>query len=112
MSNLTHKFEEVQLVYRNKTKAKDRPFAGSPQAVYKLLKQAWDMQQIDLLEESKLLLLDRKLRLMSIAPISMGGYSHAIVDPRLIFATALKRRADSIILAHNHPSGDVIPISL
>jgi len=106
---MPHKYEEVKLIFNNKTKAKDRPFAGSPEDAYSILRQAWDMQQINMVEESKLLLLDRKMRLMSICSLSKGGYSEVIVDARLIFAIAFKRRADSIILSHNHPSGDVTP---
>lgn len=103
------KFEEVHLVYRNKTKAKDRPSAKSPIEAHEILRESWDMSQIEMLEESKILLLDNKLRLMSIALISKGGFSETIVDPRLVFSIALKRRASGIILAHNHPSGDAEP---
>lgn len=106
---MTHPYEEVKLIFNNKVKAKDRPFAGNPDTTYSILRQAWDMQQINLIEECKMLMLDRRLHLMSISSLSKGGYHDVIVDVRLIFATALKRRASSIILAHNHPSGDLKP---
>ncbi len=102
-------FEEVQLIYRNKTKAKDRLSIKSPQEAYAVLLESWDKDQIALVEEFKLLLLDNRLRLMSVAPISKGGISGTLLDPRIVFATALKRRASSIIMAHNHPSGDTTP---
>lgn len=103
-NNLITTFEEVSLVYRNKVKAKDRPHIKSPQDAYRILRNTWDQNQINLVEECKILLLDRQLKLMSIAEISKGGFSETIVDPRVVFSIALKRRAHRIILAHNHPA--------
>ncbi|MCH2217296.1 MAG: DNA repair protein [Flavobacteriales bacterium] len=71
----------------------------------------WNLDQIGLLEEFKILLLDRRLRLMSIASIAKGGMSKVVVDPRVVFSIALKRSAHQIILAHNHPSQSLIPSS-
>ena len=108
---LTTKFEEVRLVYHNKIRAADRPSVKSPGEAYEILRESWDMGQINLLEECKVLLLDRQLKLMSIASISKGGMSGAFVDPKVVFSIALKRRAHKIILAHNHPSGTLEPSS-
>lgn len=101
--------EEVKLIYHNKTKAKDRPFIRTAHDAYKILLQNWDMEQIGLLEECKILLLDNRLRLMSIASVSKGGVMGTIVDPKIVFAIALKRRANRFILAHNHPSESLEP---
>ncbi len=109
MNELSTKFEEVRLVYRNKMKAKDRPKIKCVQDAFNVLYSSWDKDQICIVEECKLLLLDNQLRLMSLASISIGGMTEAIVDPRVVFATALKRRAHSIILAHNHPTGNLEP---
>lgn len=106
---LSNKFEEVQLIYRNKTKAKDRPNITSPDAAYKILLDSWDKDQISLLEEAKILLLDNSLKLMSIASVSKGGLTGTVVDPRIVFAIALKRRASCFILCHNHPTGNLKP---
>lgn len=108
-SKLSSKFEEVQLVYNNKTLAKDRPNVKSPEQAYEIFLQNWDLEQIGLLEEAKILLLDNSMKLMSVASISKGGMTEALVDPRVIFAIALKRRAHAIILAHNHPTGNMKP---
>jgi len=101
--------EEVKLTYRNKLKASDRPKIGCGEDAYKVFLQAWDLDQIDLLEECKAMFLDRSLRVMSLATISKGGFSGTVVDLKLIFSIALKRRANSLILAHNHPSGNLRP---
>ncbi|MEO9804789.1 MAG: JAB domain-containing protein [Reichenbachiella sp.] len=103
------KFEEVQLIYRNRTPASNRPNVKCPKDAYDILLKNWDMNLIGLIEECKVLLLDRSLKLMSVASVSKGGMSGTIVDPKVIFSMALKRRASSIILAHNHPSGNLEP---
>ena len=41
--------------------------------------------------------------------IHKGNINKIVVDPRLIFAKALEKKATSIVLAHNHPSGDSNP---
>ena len=41
--------------------------------------------------------------------MSTGGISYTIVDPRIIFKKALEVKATSIMLCHNHPSGNLRP---
>ena len=101
--------EHVQLIYRNKTKAIDRPKANSSYEAYTILRKDWNNDTINLVEEFKLMALDRNLRVMSIATISKGGMSGTVADLKVIFATALLRRAHRIIVAHNHPSGGLKP---
>lgn len=109
MTDLSTQFEEVRLVYKNRTKANDRPNITCAEDAFKVFHQHWDKDQINLIEEAKILLLDNQLRVMSIAPLSKGGMTEAIVDPRMVFSIALKRRSHRIILAHNHPSGTLKP---
>ncbi|MDW3195862.1 MAG: JAB domain-containing protein [Cytophagales bacterium] len=109
MFDLTKEFEEVRLVYKNKIKAQYRPMVRQPKEAQVILRQHWDESQIELVEEAKLLLLDRDKRLMSIAELAKGGTSSVIIDPKIVFAIALKRRASGIIVAHNHPSGQLKP---
>lgn len=44
---------------------------------------------------------------MGIVPLSQGSVSSTLVDPKLVFVSALKARACGIILGHNHPSGNL-----
>lgn len=99
---------EIKLVYKSKTKAKERPQITSSRDAYWTLESNWS-DQIGLLEEFNVLLLDRSNRAMAICPISKGGVSGTVVDLKIVFAAALKGRASSIILAHNHPSGNLKP---
>lgn len=100
---------EVELIYRSKTRAADRPKITTSKDAYTILLQAWDMNKIDLLEEFKIILLDRKNSCIGISNIATGGITGCVVDPKIIFATALKARATGIVLSHNHPSGNLKP---
>ncbi|MCD2491044.1 DNA repair protein RadC [Lacrimispora sp. NSJ-141] len=60
-------------------------------------------------EELRVVLLDTKSRFLHDLVISMGTVNSSLVSPREIFLEALKYQAVSIILLHNHPSGDPDP---
>jgi len=55
------------------------------------------------------LLLDTKNRLMSEREVSRGGLDASVVNPRDVFAEAVREGASAVIFVHNHPSGDATP---
>lgn len=71
--------------------------------------ESWDRDKLELLEQFRILLTNRANKVMGVVEISSGGISGTTADPKLIFATALKACASGIILAHNHPSGNLKP---
>ncbi|KQM64666.1 hypothetical protein ASE74_11680 [Pedobacter sp. Leaf216] len=60
-------------------------------------------------EEFWILLLNRSNRIIGKFLISKGGQAGTVADPKIIFKTALENNAANIVLAHNHPSGNVRP---
>ena len=60
-------------------------------------------------ETLAVLLLDVRLGLIAIEVIAVGTVAHVSVEPREVFAPAVVARASSVVLAHNHPSGDPEP---
>ncbi len=100
---------EIELVYKTKVKASDRPQVKSAKDCYNILLKTWDENKIEFIEQFKIVLLNRSNRILGILEISSGGITATIVDPRLIFVAALKAKATSLILTHNHPSGNVQP---
>jgi DNA repair protein RadC len=60
-------------------------------------------------EEFWIVLLNRANHIIGKHLISKGGQAGTIADPKIIFKTALENNAASIILAHNHPSGNLKP---
>lgn len=55
--------------------------------------------------------LDVKNKIVCIDQVSVGSLNQSIVHPRHVFQTALLSNAASIVLLHNHPSGDPSPSS-
>lgn len=55
------------------------------------------------------MLLNRANKVLGYYLVSIGGLTGTVVDQRIIFQVALKANACSIILAHNHPSGQLTP---
>ena len=100
---------EVQLVYKSKCDITLRPRITKSSECYKILLNTWNHNTIELCEEFKIVLLNRANKVLAISTLSQGGTASTIVDPKLLFATALKLKASSLILAHNHPSGELQP---
>ncbi|MBL7857691.1 MAG: DNA repair protein RadC [Cyclobacteriaceae bacterium] len=82
----------------------EKPKISSSKDVYEYLKS-------DLLdlphEEFWVLLLNRANRVIRENQISQGGVTGTVADPKIIFKMALEELASGIILAHNHPSGNL-----
>ena len=104
-----YQLSEIIVSYRPKFKASERPQVSTSQEVYSILFNNWDLDRIDLQEQFKILLLNRANKVIGIYEVSSGGMSGTVADPKLIFSTALKACACSIILTHNHPSGNLKP---
>lgn len=113
MKGLTSELEfnvaEIELVYRHIADYKNIPVTKSSQQNYELLLSVWDKDKIDLVEQFKILLLNRAFKVLALYTVSTGGVSGTVADPRLIFTAALKINASAIVLAHNHPSGNLNP---
>jgi len=60
-------------------------------------------------EKFVVLLLNARSRLIKISTISVGTLTANLVHPREVFAEAIANGAESIILVHNHPSGEPVP---
>jgi len=55
------------------------------------------------------LLLNRSNQVIKKVEVSIGGVSGTLVDPKIVFHAALEELSSSIILCHNHPSGNIKP---
>lgn len=60
-------------------------------------------------EESFVIFLNQANRVIAWHTLSVGGMTGTVVDPRIIISLALACGATGIILAHNHPSGNITP---
>lgn len=82
----------------------ERPKISSSTDIYDLLKS----DLLDLSHEAFwIVLLNRANRVIKKQQISHGGVAGTVADPKIIFKIALEELASGIILAHNHPSGNL-----
>lgn len=70
-----------------------------------LMKEFGDLKK----EHFNIVMLDNKNYIIEVHNVSIGSLNSAIVHPREVFKNAVRRSSASIILAHNHPSGNTSP---
>jgi DNA repair protein RadC len=104
-----YQLAEVELVYKTKVKPSQRPKISSSVDTFKILRQVWNPDKIEMVEEFKVLFLNRNNKVLGVLDASSGGITGTVADPRIILAAAIKSTAVMMILAHNHPSGGLKP---
>lgn len=97
--------QEIEIHYSRPVNV---PFAqvGSMEQAHAVLVNSIDMRKIDHKEFFWVLLLDHSNHVLGVSEIGRGTTSHVSVNVKEIFQLALRTNASSIILAHNHPSGN------
>ena len=85
---------------------KKRTKFGSPEEIAALFMEE---MRLETKEFFRILLLNTRNELIGKELISIGNITSSIVDPRDVFKPAIKRGAASIVLIHNHPSGNPEP---
>ena len=100
---------EVELIYKSKVKASQRPQITSSYSAYQIALKAWDGNKIELLEQFKVLMLSNNNKVLGVLEVSSGGITGTIVDLRIIFSALLKANATAFLIVHNHPSGKLAP---
>jgi len=98
---------EVQITYKSAVKSADRIKITCSQDANQALRTFWE--SFEHVEYAYLLLLNRQNQIIGKYFLAKGGMSGTVVDVRVIFQVALKANATSIMLAHNHPSGNLQP---
>ncbi len=114
MENSSNKNElgslaEVTLSYVNKGMVKDRPKITSSEDVYRIAMQVMDQNIIAMQEQFLAIYLNRSNRVIGTKVHFIGGLSSVIVDLKVIAATAIGLMASTVVVCHNHPSGNLDP---
>lgn len=100
-------YSALELARRKVSTGKDkRTKITSSKSVFNELKSDFlDLEH----EEFHILLLNRANEVIAKEQISKGGIAGTVVDGKIIFNLALSKKSSAIILAHNHPSGNLKP---
>lgn len=109
LSSLLSTVAEIEISYTSHIKPSNRLKIIDQEDAYNLFLATWDTSKIELVEQLKVMLLNKAFHVLGICTLTSGNISGTIVDPKQIFVVALKANATSIIIAHNHPSGSLIP---
>lgn len=97
----------LELGYRRKQSTSlQRPVINSSNDAYNAIAHLLLEKDV---ESFYVLLLTNSNKLIRVVPISHGGINETLVDRKIVFKVALENNAVKIILAHNHPSGDIKP---
>jgi DNA repair protein RadC len=89
---------------RKDFQAEEKPKIGGSADAFEILKA----DLLDIPHEAFwILLLNRANRVIKKHQISQGGVAGTVADPKIIFKVAVEELASGIILAHNHPSGNL-----
>ena len=82
------------------------PILDTPEKIYAVLRSELESQKTEALA---IILRDIRLRCIHREILSKGTLTELLLHPREVFHAAIKHRAHSIVIAHNHPSGDPTP---
>lgn len=84
----------------------NKDLVSSPQAVYDYLQVSLNGQPD---EEFKALFLNNQNQILAVETMQTGTVNRAVVYPRKIVERALYHHAATVVIAHNHPSGSLVP---
>lgn len=105
--NIDYKVGEVRLSY--KPKSKNIYKVVSSEDAYKVLLPTYKEGTIRYKEYFKVMFLNQSNQVLGYTLISEGGLTETCVDVRVILQAALLTNSVALILAHNHPSGNLRP---
>lgn len=100
---------KISVSFDKKFKKSELYKIHSSRSAYNLFLKIFNADTFHWSEEFLILCMNNSNKVLGFYKISSGGMTGTVVDVRMIFATALNCLATSIIIAHNHPSGTLVP---
>ena len=107
MKQTKDRVSEIQVSYR--PAICNKPIIISALDAYVELVEFFPKDTISLQEKFVAMYLNRANRVLGVYQLSTGGLTGTVADIRLVLSVALKTAATGIIIAHNHPSGNLKP---
>jgi DNA repair protein RadC len=98
---------EIRVTYKPGLKSRP-PITGTVEA-YQFISSLWDKELITLQEQMMAIFMNRTGQVIGYRLLNTGNISHCDIDTRLLVSLALHCMASSVIIAHNHPSGNLTP---
>ena len=105
--NIDYTVGEVELTYKSTSRSRNKIY--SSEDAYKILLPTYKEGTICYKEYFKVLLLSQSNQVLGYTLISEGGLTETCADVRVILQAALLTNSVALVLAHNHPSGNLKP---
>ena len=105
--NIDYTVGEVELTYKSTSRSRNKIY--SSEDAYKVLLPTYKEGTICYKEYFKVLLLSQSNQVLGYTLISEGGITETCADVRVILQAALLTNSVALVLAHNHPSGNLKP---
>lgn len=110
MKQTRDRVSEIQVSYQ--PAIGNKPIIVSALDAYVELIEFFPQSTIALQEKFVAMYLNRANRVLGVYQLSTGGMTGTVADIRLVLSVALKVAATGIIIAHNHPSGNIKPSNI
>jgi len=104
---ITDQIGELDVVYKYKADKKNRPIIRSSNDAIQVIEKLFKVDKLGLQEQFVVVFLNRANRVIGSTHLFSGGITSTVVDIRIVVATALRLVSSAIIVAHNHPSGNL-----
>lgn len=105
--NNIHNLGEIDIVYKYASSIENRPKIESSRDAVEVFKQLYITEKLGIQEQFIVLFLNRASKVIGSCNLFMGGTTSTVVDTKIVVAMALKLLATSIVISHNHPSGNL-----
>jgi DNA repair protein RadC len=106
------KVSEVELIYKKKESTANAKKIDTSKIAFDILFSLWDKNKIDYVEHFYVLYINRANKVIGSILLSTGGCIGTVVDVKVLIQGAILSNAQAIIIAHNHPSGSLIPSNM
>jgi DNA repair protein RadC len=103
------KVNEISISYKEKIRTIESKSIKSSEGAAKLFFESWNTDTIGFQETFKVLLLNNANKIKGVYQLSTGSLTGTVIDMRILFAVIIKTLSVNVILAHNHPSGKLLP---
>jgi DNA repair protein RadC len=110
MKNNISNLGEVTLNYKyHNPSIKDRPIITNATDALEVIKLVIDMQRIALQEQFIVIYLNQANKVIGTMNVFSGSVKSTVIDIKLILASGILLMSSGVIVAHNHPSGNLKP---
>jgi len=99
---------EIKISFSTKVLPKNRKLITSSKNAFDVL-QPFFMDSMEHKELFFAIFMNRANKVLGVYTVSSGGTAGTVADPKIIFQAALKAHSSTIVLSHNHPSGNLRP---